>query len=106
MARSGRAMLRGKVMGNQAAELANTLRAFKRLSPQAQDEVISRVRRLLYPTAGNLSLIVSEIAAAGWYKRCSGCGQPKAETEFYRDRQKPDGFRYKCKSCANPAVYG
>lgn len=47
-------------------------------------------------------------------KTCSKCGQEKIETEFYRDKQRPDGLTYACGECrrqyfkkwydANPAL--
>lgn len=32
-------------------------------------------------------------------KWCSKCGQTKPLTDFYRDRSRPDGYRYMCKEC-------
>ncbi len=34
-------------------------------------------------------------------KRCSGCGEEKRLSEFYKDRCKKDGHRGQCKVCKN-----
>jgi len=33
-----------------------------------------------------------------WFK-CVKCGAKKQETEFYHDKQKPSGYKPRCKSC-------
>lgn len=37
-------------------------------------------------------------------KHCSSCGQWKLYTEFYRDRSRKDGFKHRCKACADAAT--
>lgn len=32
-------------------------------------------------------------------KRCPTCGTDKPETDFHRDRTRPDGLRWECKQC-------
>lgn len=32
-------------------------------------------------------------------KKCSACGDWKDLNEFHKDKSKPDGHRYQCKSC-------
>jgi hypothetical protein len=34
-------------------------------------------------------------------KRCRGCGETRAHSEFHKDRRKPDGLRSRCKPCVN-----
>lgn len=34
-------------------------------------------------------------------KNCSKCGQWKLYSAFYRDRSRKDGFKHKCKECAD-----
>ena len=37
-------------------------------------------------------------------KKCSGCGEVKAKTEFYKNTTRKDGLRGRCKLCADMAT--
>lgn len=34
-------------------------------------------------------------------KTCIKCGETKPKSEFYKDKNRKDGFQYRCKSCQN-----
>jgi hypothetical protein len=37
-------------------------------------------------------------------KKCTCCNLEKDSNEFYKDKSRPDGMVYQCKSCLNPKI--
>jgi len=86
----------------ESTKIADALEIFAALSTRQRARVTGAVRGLLFPTVERVCELIRSESVKGDYKMCSTCRQvgPLA-TCFYRDRTKPDGYKYDCIACTH-----